>query len=101
MPRDATISCLALAGAQTIRTVAATRLAVLDGLTAPEVELDCSAVDEVDVTFIQLLLSLRRSAVEGRKRLTVTIPGGSPLAAALASAGIDPGQLSVTPEPRG
>ena len=50
--------------------------------------LNCDAVAEVDLSFIQLLISARRSAVAGGKTLTVAVGDPTVLREAFQRAGI-------------
>jgi hypothetical protein len=80
-----------LSGAQTIREAEGTLQALRDALAAaPSVALDCDAVEEADLAFLQLILAARKSARQAGKNLNMTAPASGPLLAALDSAGIRP-----------
>lgn len=52
-----------LGGSRTIRNAEETRSLLLEALLAPSpIRLDCSSVEEADLSFVQLLLSARKSA---------------------------------------
>ena len=80
-----------LSGTQTIREAEGTLQALRDALADnPSVALDCEAVEEADLSFLQLVISARKSARNTGKTLTLTAPAAGPLLAALDSAGIRP-----------
>lgn len=80
-----------LSGAQTIREAEGTLLALRDALAAEQsVTLDCEAVEEADLAFLQLILAARKSARQAGKSLALTAPAAGALLAALDSAGIRP-----------
>lgn len=54
------------------------------------VELDCEGLEEVDLTFVQLVVAARKSAEAEGKRLVLGAPARGPLLAALEAAGIGP-----------
>ena len=56
-----------------------------------EVLLDCGRIEEVDLTFIQLVIAARKSAERDGKTLTLQSPAQGPLLKALDLAGILPG----------
>ena len=89
---------LCFRGAMTIQTADASRGEVLKALGSAgvrEIVIDCSAVDEVDVTFIQMLLTARVGAMAMGKRLALESPAVGALRAALLRGGfLDAGTAS-------
>jgi ABC-type transporter Mla MlaB component len=64
-----------LHGEQTVRSIAETHLALAEHYaSAASVAIDASAVTEADLTFVQLILSLRRTAERDGKRACITGP---------------------------
>ncbi len=53
-------------------------------------QLDCAAAEEVDLTFLQLLIAARASAAATGRRVTLSAPPAGVLAEALARAGFVP-----------
>lgn len=51
------------------------------------VEVDCAAIEEVDLSLVQLLLAARESARRAGKALVLTGPAAGPLSRALAQGG--------------
>ncbi len=76
---------LAPSGACTLRDVAELRQALLTALRQDTMVLDCTAVTEVDLSFVQLVLAARNSA--GANRLTVHAPPAGALAQTLIRGG--------------
>lgn len=84
-----TVTTIAFTGEQTIRTVAeaADRLKeVLAGGGA--VEIDCGAVTEADLAFVQVLLAARKSAARLGIGLSLAAPADGPLLACLKTGGL-------------
>ena len=82
---------LDFAGAQTLRQAEETLEKLRGALAqASEVLLDCSRLDEVDLSFIQLVLAARRSADRDGKILGLIAPAKGALLKALDTAGILP-----------
>ena len=80
-----------LYGSQTIREAEVTRQALCDALaTEQSVALDCDAIEEADLAFLQLILAARKSAKQAGKSLALTAPATGTLLATLDSAGIRP-----------
>jgi anti-anti-sigma regulatory factor len=80
-----------LSGTQTIREAEGTLQALRDALAAEStVTLDCEAVEEADLSFLQLIIAARKSARNSGKILELASPATGPLLAALDSAGIRP-----------
>ena len=80
-----------LSGTQTIREAEGTLQALRDALAAESsVALDCEAVEEADLSFLQLVIAARKSARNTGKSLGLAAPATGPLRAALDSAGIRP-----------
>jgi len=62
-PDNSDTTRLQLRGVQTLRTADATHAALMDAASHHKVlEIDCDGADEVDLSFIQLLLAARASA---------------------------------------
>lgn len=79
---------IAFEGELTIRTIGAAAERLREGLAVGgPVEVDCRAVAETDLCFVQLLLAARRSALRQRTRLTLSAPVAGPLLACLKSGG--------------
>jgi hypothetical protein len=67
-----------LSGPRTLRNADETRSVLLDALRGPSpIRLDCSAVTEADLSFVQLLLAARKSAEGAGKDVTLA-PAPSP-----------------------
>jgi hypothetical protein len=82
---------LKLSGSQTIREAEDTARALRDILTAESaILLDCGAIEETDLTFLQLVIAARKSAVRDGKTLALASPAEGVLLTALAQAGIRP-----------
>ena len=80
---------LDFAGVQTVRQAEETLGKLRDALSqANEILLDCSHLDEVDLSFIQLVLAARRSADRDGKILGLMAPAQGTLLKALDTAGI-------------
>jgi ABC-type transporter Mla MlaB component len=79
---------LDLNGPRTIRYADQTRSLLLDALCAHSaINLDCSAVTEADLSFVQLLISGRMSAELSGKTVTLLHPPGSAFLQTLSKAG--------------
>ncbi len=77
-----------LDGAIGIRTIVALRGDLLAALADQSaVTIDCAAVESVDLSFIQLLLSARLSARGSDKQLLLASPAGGALREALEKGG--------------
>ena len=84
-----------LAGVRTIRNAEQTRSLLLEALCGhTPVSLDCSAVTEADLSFVQLLLSARMSAQLSGMPVTLAQPAGGALLQALSKAG-----FAASPDP--
>lgn len=80
-----------LSGPQTIREAEATAQILRDALRDnDEILLDCEGIEEADLTFLQLVIAGRKSALGQGKSLGLTTTARGPLLAALDSAGIRP-----------
>jgi ABC-type transporter Mla MlaB component len=80
---------LALTGPQTLRTIDAAHAALLEmGMRHPMLEIDCQAVDEVDLSFIQLLLAARKSAAMAGRTIRIAPPATGALLQALERSGV-------------
>ena len=79
---------LALRGSLTTSRSEAVHAEVLEALRAhPAVVLDCSAADEIDVTFLQILIAAGRMAASWNKAISLSTPPAGLLANALARCG--------------
>lgn len=80
---------LALAGALTIRDVPRIQARMRDALTGHHsVMIDCAAATEIDLSFIQLVLSARKSAAAAGKSVSFIPPERDVLAEVLERAGL-------------
>ena len=78
----------ALDGALTLRTIETTRTKLLEMLERHQaLEIDCSAATEIDLSFIQLLLSARMSAQSTGKTIALAHPASGALSDALQRGG--------------
>jgi ABC-type transporter Mla MlaB component len=94
---QATTALLALDGAQTVRTIDAAHRDLVAALAEhATVTVDCSAVTEVDLSLIQLLLAARASARLAGKTLGLTAPANAALRAALVQGGLLAGEPGAT-----
>ena len=86
---DAPTYVVGLDGPATVREAPEIAETLKRGLAAGDrIELSCDGLTEVDLAFIQIVLSARRSAVLAGKALHLSAPASGPLADALQSAGI-------------
>ncbi len=84
-----------LRGPRTIRFADQTRSLLLEALCAySAASLDCSAVTESDLTFVQLLISARMSAELSGKTLTLAHPPSGAFLQTLSKAG-----FKASPDP--
>ena len=75
-------------GAMTIHDAEATRLRLLAAMAdSDRIEIDCSAVSEVDLTFIHILLAARQGAAHSGKTLRLAQPAAGALLDALERGG--------------
>jgi anti-anti-sigma regulatory factor len=80
---------VSLGGALTVRNAEEIRSRLLDALRQhPTVRIDCTAATDVDLSFIQLVLSARKSAAATGKCLSLTPPATDVLSDALVRAGL-------------
>lgn len=80
---------LKLGGPLTVRVAKPLRARIMDALRQfPTVTIDCSGAAEVDLSFIQLMLSARKSAQASGKTLSLAQPADGPLREALMQAGL-------------
>jgi ABC-type transporter Mla MlaB component len=91
MAASAEESCdgtIELGGVRTVRTAEQSHSVLLEALrSASSIDLDCSQVTETDVSFVQLLLSARKTAAEYGKSLTLAHPAGETLRSVLERGG--------------
>jgi len=79
---------LVLVGGCTLRTAEDTCAALLNMAAChAEFEIDCSNVEEVDLSFIQLLLAARSSARQSGRTVRLAQPASGPLHDALLRGG--------------
>lgn len=79
---------LSFDGVATVRTIDALHSRLLDMMQRhADIELDCSGVSEVDLSFIQLLLSARKSARKSGKSFSLAHPASGALYDALTGGG--------------
>lgn len=77
-----------LEGAATVRNAEATHAKLADILRRhDEIEIDCGAVTEADLSLVQLLLAARRSAKRAGKTVVLAGPASGALRAALSQGG--------------
>ena len=80
---------LAFVDTATIRDMPRIHAVLCDALSAnQELTIDCAAVTEIDLSFIQLILSARKSAAAAGKRIAVIPPDGTLLTDLLVRAGL-------------
>jgi ABC-type transporter Mla MlaB component len=80
-----------LGGARTIRNAEETRSLLLEALRGSSpISLDCSTVAEADLSFVQLLLSWRKSARAAGKTATLANPPHGAFLQAASRAGFSP-----------
>lgn len=86
-----TPTVVALSGDLTISRSEELRESLLAGFSAgTAVHVDCSAALSADVSFLQLIVAARASAVRRGVDLTVAAPPDGPVAAAARAAGMAP-----------
>jgi ABC-type transporter Mla MlaB component len=80
---------LKLGGPLTVRLAKQIRARIIEALGQfPSVTIDCSGATEVDLSFIQLILSARKSASASAKTLSLAQPADGALLEALRQAGL-------------
>jgi ABC-type transporter Mla MlaB component len=80
---------LKLGGPLTVRLAKRIRARIIEALGQfPSVTIDCSGATEVDLSFIQLILSARKSASASAKTLSLAQPADGALLEALRQAGL-------------
>ena len=78
-------------GSQTVREAEQASAKLREALAATdEILLDCGRIEEVDLTFIQLVLAARKSAERDGKSLALLTAAQGPLLKALDLAGVLP-----------
>jgi len=91
MPAKPEARRVAFDGALTIRHIRAIRDRLMEALSGSQtVRVDCVAATEVDLSFIQLMLSARRSAMAAGKTILLSAGESSVLHDALVRAGMLP-----------
>lgn len=89
-----------LSGPLTLATAEAAKAALLADLDAGAILVDCSAVDEADVTAVQLLLATRRSARQRNRGFGLAAPLSPALADVFERAGLPSSTFENTGESR-
>ena len=91
---------LSFSGTLTLRRADAVCASLCEALGAgAPVEIDCSEADEVDATFIQLLIAARRSAAARGTPFRLSAPAGGAVLETLVRGGFfDPSREDATPE---
>jgi ABC-type transporter Mla MlaB component len=80
---------LKFSGPLTVRVAKQIRTRIIEALRQfPSVTIDCSGATEVDLSFIQLVLSARKSAAASAKILSLAPPADGALLEALRQAGL-------------
>lgn len=80
---------LGFSGSATLRQADDLADRLKEALSAGDrIDIDCGGLEEVDVSFIQLLIAARKSALASGKDLTLSAPAGGCLLAALTAAGL-------------
>jgi ABC-type transporter Mla MlaB component len=94
---QSTATCLALGGAQTVRTIDAAYRNLTTALAEhATVTIDCSAASEVDLSLIQLLLAAHAAAARAGKTVALAAPASGVLLAALVQGGFLPQDATAT-----
>ncbi|MEA1672029.1 STAS domain-containing protein [Nitrospirillum sp. BR 11163] len=71
---------IALEGSHTLRNAEETHAVLMSAMKAhPVLEIDCGTLDEVDLSFIQLLLAARKSAKSAGRILRLARPASGAL----------------------
>jgi anti-anti-sigma regulatory factor len=84
-------SVVPLGGSLTIATVEATHARLREALGgASAIVIDCSQAREIDVTFLQLMVSAQRAAARAGKSVRLAAPPDGVLAEALRRCGMAP-----------
>ena len=84
-------SVVKFSGPQTIRESEETAKVLRQALVeSSSIVLDCDEIEEVDLTFLQLVIAGRRSALRDGKSFALSATVRGPLLAALDRAGIRP-----------
>jgi ABC-type transporter Mla MlaB component len=95
----AEVGRFAVDGSLTLRTIETTRAQLLEKMEQhPALEVDCSAASEIDLSFVQLLLSARASAQSAGKVLALAQPASGVLRDVLERGGFIgavPGQVTA------
>jgi hypothetical protein len=77
-----------LDGVRTIRTAEQSHTVLLEAIrSVSAITLDCSQASEVDVSFVQLVLSARKTAADFGKGLKLSRPANAQLRSVLARGG--------------
>lgn len=84
-------SVVPLGGSLTIATAEATHAQLIEALNgASAITLDCAQAREIDVTFLQLMVSAQRAAARAGKTVHLSAPPRGVLADALRRCGFPP-----------
>lgn len=89
--RQQNATCIRLPNAVTIRNIEAVHAEILGGFpTAERIEIDCTDLTEADLSLVQLLVALRKSAARRNTPLTLIHPTSDALRDILKRAGLLP-----------
>ncbi len=89
---DAAGRIVALGGSRTVRDAAETKAALLSALAGGgTVFLDCAAVTEADLSFVQMMIGAAKAATRHDARLALSAPPGGILDEALRRGGFAAG----------
>jgi anti-anti-sigma regulatory factor len=88
MMQDVAPGCLVLDGALTMRNAEALCTTLREAVAAhSDISIDCTAATEVDLSFIQLLIALRATALRNNRTATLAAHPAGALLHALTGAG--------------
>ena len=95
--RHAAASCIRLPNAVTLRNIEAVRAEMLGHLaTSSSIEIDCSDLEEADLSLVQLIVSLRKNALQGGGGVTLMRPASGALLDVLNRGGfLNPGKAET------
>jgi anti-anti-sigma regulatory factor len=86
---DPRAHCVALSGTLTLRNIEDVRGWLLDAIqTHQAITIDCAAVTEVDLSFLQLIIAARKSAASAGKSFSLAQPAAGAFLDTLGRAGL-------------